>query len=199
MGVTTIINGGQTMNPSTEDILAAIKEAHAEKVIVLPNNKNILMAANQAAEVSEDAEVAVVASRTISEGLSSLLSFNPQASLEENKEAMTEQLSLVTSGQITNAVRDTSIDGVDIKENDFMGIVNGKILISVPDRKQATIDTIVKMVNDESEILTIIVGEDVEVSEAEEIVSYVEEHFPDIEVELHEGLQPVYAYLLAVE
>ena len=184
---------------ATEDILAAVKEAHAEKVIILPNNKNILMAANQAAEVSEDAEVAVVASRTISEGLSSLLSFNPQASLEENKEAMTEQLSLVTSGQITNAVRDTSIDGVDIKENDFMGIVNGKILISVPDRKQATIDTIVKMVNDESEILTILVGEDVEVSEAEEIVSYVEEHFPDIEVELHEGLQPVYAYLLAVE
>ena len=187
------------MNPSTEDILAAVKEAHAEKVIILPNNKNILMAANQAAEVSEDAEVAVVASRTISEGLSSLLSFNPQASLEKNKEAMTEQLSLVTSGQITNAVRDTSIDGVDIKENDFMGIVNGKILISVPGRKQATIDTIAKMVNDESEILTIIVGEDVEVSEAEEIVSYVEEHFPDIEVELHEGLQPVYAYLLAVE
>ena len=199
MGVTTIINGGQTMNPSTEDILAAIKEAHAEKVIVLPNNKNILMAANQAAEVSEDAEVAVVASRTISEGLSSLLAFNPQASLEENQEAMTEQLSLVTSGQITNAVRDTSIDGVDIKENDFMGIVNGKILISVPDRKQATIDTIEKMVNDESEILTILVGEDVAIEEAEEIVSYVEEHFPDIEVELHEGLQPVYAYLLAVE
>ena len=199
MGVTTIINGGQTMNPSTEDILAAVKEAHAEKVIVLPNNKNILMAANQAAEVSEDAEVAVVASRTISEGLSSLLAFNPQASLEENKEAMTEQLSLVTSGQITNAVRDTSIDGVDIKEQDFMGIVNGKILISVPDRKQATIDTIAKMVNDESEILTILVGEDVAIEEAEEIVSYVEEHFPDIEVELHEGLQPVYAYLLAVE
>jgi len=194
-----VISGGQTMNPSTEDILAAVKEAHAEKVIVLPNNKNILMAANQAAEVSEDAEVAVVASRTISEGLSSLLAFNPQASLEENQEAMTEQLSLVTSGQITNAVRDTSIDGVDIKENDFMGIVNGKILISVPDRKQATIDTIAKMVNDESEILTILVGEDVELSEAEEIVSYVEEHFPDIEVELHEGLQPVYAYLLAVE
>ena len=197
--MTTIINGGQTMNPSTEDILAAIKEAHAEKVIVLPNNKNILMAANQAAEVSEDAEVAVVASRTISEGLSSLLAFNPQANLEENKEAMTEQLSLVTSGQITNAVRDTSIDGVDIKEQDFMGIVNGKILISVPDRKQATIDTIAKMVNDESEILTILVGEDVAIEDAEEIVSYVEEHFPDIEVELHEGLQPVYAYLLAVE
>ena len=119
--------------------------------------------------------------------------------IEENKEAMTEQLSVVTSGQITNAVRDTSIDGVDIKENDFMGIINGKILISLPDRKQATIDTIAKMVNDESEILTILVGEDVAIEEAEEIVSYVEEHFPDIEVELHEGLQPVYAYLLAVE
>ena len=112
MGVTTIINGGQTMNPSTEDILQAVKEAHAEKVIVLPNNKNIQMAANQAAEVSEDAAVAVVATRTISEGLASLLAFNPEASLEDNQAAMSEQMALVSSGQITNAVRDTNIDGV---------------------------------------------------------------------------------------
>ena len=199
MGVTTIINGGQTMNPSTEDILQAVKEAHAEKVIVLPNNKNIQMAANQAAEVSEDAAVAVVATRTISEGLASLLAFNPEASLEDNQAAMSEQMALVSSGQITNAVRDTNIDGVEIKTNDFMGIVDGKILVSIADRKEATLATIDKMINDDSEILTIIYGEDADASEVEEITEAVEAKYPDVEVEVHEGNQPVYTYLLSVE
>lgn len=199
MGVTTIINGGQTMNPSTEDILQAVKEAHAEKVIVLPNNKNIQMAANQAAEVSEDAAVAVVATRTISEGLASLLAFNPEASLEENQAAMSEQMALVSSGQITNAVRDTNIDGVEIKKDDFMGIVDGKILVSIADRKEATLATIEKMISDDSEILTIIYGEDAEASEVEEITEAVEAKYPDVEVEVHEGNQPVYTYLLSVE
>ena len=199
MGVTTIINGGQTMNPSTEDILQAVKEAHAEKVIVLPNNKNIQMAANQAAEVSEDAAVAVVATRTISEGLASLLAFNPEASLEDNQAAMSEQMALVSSGQITNAVRDTNIDGVEIKKDDFMGIVDGKILVSIADRKEATLATIDKMINDDSEILTIIYGEDAEASEVEEITEAVEAKYPDVEVEVHEGNQPVYTYLLSVE
>lgn len=199
MGVTTIINGGQTMNPSTEDILQAVKEAHAEKVIVLPNNKNIQMAANQAAEVSEDAAVAVVATRTISEGLASLLAFNPEASLEDNKAAMSEQMALVSSGQITNAVRDTNIDGVEIKTDDFMGIVDGKILVSIADRKEATLATIDKMINDDSEILTIIYGEDADASEVEEITEAVEAKYPDVEVEVHEGNQPVYTYLLSVE
>ena len=199
MGVTTIINGGQTMNPSTEDILQAVKEAHAEKVIVLPNNKNIQMAANQAAEVSEDAAVAVVATRTISEGLASLLAFNPEASLEENKAAMSEQMALVSSGQITNAVRDTNIDGVEIKKDDFMGIVDGKILVSIADRKEATLATVEKMIDEDSEILTIIYGEDAEASEVEEITEAVEAKYPDVEVEVHEGNQPVYTYLLSVE
>ena len=199
MGVTTIINGGQTMNPSTEDILQAVKEAHAEKVIVLPNNKNIQMAANQAAEVSEDAAVAVVATRTISEGLASLLAFNPEASLEDNQAAMSEQMALVSSGQITNAVRDTNIDGVEIKKDDFMGIVDGKILVSISDRKEATLATIDKMIDDDSEILTIIYGEDADASEVEEITEAVEAKYPDVEVEVHEGNQPVYTYLLSVE
>ena len=199
MGVTTIINGGQTMNPSTEDILQAVKEAHAEKVIVLPNNKNIQMAANQAAEVSEDAAVAVVATRTISEGLASLLAFNPEASLEDNQAAMSEQMALVSSGQITNAVRDTNIDGVEIKKDDFMGIVDGKILVSIADRKEATLATIEKMIDEDSEILTIIYGEDAEASEVEEITEAVEAKYPDVEVEVHEGNQPVYTYLLSVE
>ena len=199
MGVTTIINGGQTMNPSTEDILQAVKEAHAEKVIVLPNNKNIQMAANQAAEVSEDAAVAVVATRTISEGLASLLAFNPEASLEDNQAAMSEQMALVSSGQITNAVRDTNIDGVEIKKDDFMGIVDGKILVSIADRKEATLATVEKMIDEDSEILTIIYGEDAEASEVEEITEAVEAKYPDVEVEVHEGNQPVYTYLLSVE
>jgi len=199
MGVTTIINGGQTMNPSTEDILQAVKEAHAEKVIVLPNNKNIQMAANQAAEVSEDAAVAVVATRTISEGLASLLAFNPEASLEDNQAAMSEQMTLVSSGQITNAVRDTNIDGVEIKKDDFMGIVDGKILVSIADRKEATLATVEKMIDEDSEILTIIYGEDAEASEVEEITEAVEAKYPDVEVEVHEGNQPVYTYLLSVE
>ena len=199
MGVTTIINGGQTMNPSTEDILQAIKEAHAEKVIVLPNNKNIQMAANQAAEVSEDAAVAVVATRTISQGLASLLAFNPEASLEDNQAAMSEQMALVSSGQITNAVRDTNIDGVEIKKDDFMGIVDGKILVSIAGRKEATLATIEKMISDDSEILTIIYGEDAEASEVEELTEAVEAKYPDVEVEVHEGNQPVYTYLLSVE
>lgn len=199
MGVTTIINGGQTMNPSTEDILQAVKEAHAEKVIVLPNNKNIQMAANQAAEVSEDAAVVVVATRTISEGLASLLAFNPEASLEDNQAAMSEQMALVSSGQITNAVRDTNIDGVEIKKDDFMGIVDGKILVSIADRKEATLATIDKMIDDDSEILTIIYGEDADASEVEEITEAVEAKYPDVEVEVHEGNQPVYTYLLSVE
>ena len=199
MGVTTIINGGQTMNPSTEDILQAVKEAHAEKVIVLPNNKNIQMAANQAAEVSEDAAVAVVATRTISEGLASLLAFNPEASLEDNQAAMSEQMALVSSGQITKAVRDTNIDGVEIKKDDFMGIVDGKILVSIADRKEATLATIDKMTDDDSEILTIIYGEDADASEVEEITEAVEAKYPDVEVEVHEGNQPVYTYLLSVE
>ena len=199
MGVTTIINGGQTMNPSTEDILQAVKEAHAEKVIVLPNNKNIQMAANQAAEVSEDVAVAVVATRTISEGLASLLAFNPEASLEDNQAAMSEQMALVSSGQITNAVRDTNIDGVEIKKDDFMGIVDGKILVSIADRKEATLATVEKMIDDDSEILTIIYGEDADASEVEEITEAVEAKYTDVEVEVHEGNQPVYTYLLSVE
>ncbi len=199
MGVTTVINGGQTMNPSTEDILAAVKEANAENVIILPNNKNILMAANQAAEVSEDCNVCVVASKTIPQGLASLLSFDEAQTIEENQEAMTEQLEVVVSGQITNAVRDTSIDGVDIKKDDFMGIIDGKILVSLTDKKEATIQTISRMINEDSEIVTLIFGEEATETEADEIAAIIEEKYPEVEVEVHNGKQPVYAYLISVE
>ena len=198
MGVSTIINGGQTMNPSTEDILKAIESTNAEKTIILPNNKNIFMAADQAAEVS-DADVVVVASKTISQGLTAMLAFNESVDLETNKANMTAELENVVSGQITNAVRDTVIDGLAITKDDFMGIVDGKILTADKDRKAATIETLKKMITDDSEIVTIIFGEDSDEKESKEIVAVIEAEYDFLEVEVQEGNQPVYSYLLSVE
>ena len=198
MGVTTIINGGQTMNPSTEDILKAIESTNAEKTIILPNNKNIFMAADQAAEVS-DADVVVVASKTISQGLTAMLAFNESEDLETNKANMTAELENVVSGQITNAVRDTVIDGLAITKDDFMGIVDGKILTADKDRKAATIATLKKMITDDSEIVTIIFGADRDENESKEIAAVIEAEYDFLEVEVQEGNQPVYSYLLSVE
>ena len=198
MGVSTIINGGQTMNPSTEDILKAIESTNAEKTIILPNNKNIFMAADQAAEVS-DADVVVVASKTISQGLTAMLAFNESEDLETNKANMTAELENVVSGQITNAVRDTVIDGLAITKDDFMGIVDGKILTADKDRKAATIETLKKMITDDSEIVTIIFGEDSDENESKEIAAVIEAEYDFLEVEVQEGNQPVYSYLLSVE
>ena len=198
MGVSTIINGGQTMNPSTEDILKAIESTNAEKTIILPNNKNIFMAADQAAEVS-DADVVVVASKTISQGLTAMLAFNESVDLETNKANMTAELENVVSGQITNAVRDTVIDGLAITKDDFMGIVDGKILTADKDRKAATIATLKKMITDDSEIVTIIFGADSDENESKEIAAVIEAEYDFLEVEVQEGNQPVYSYLLSVE
>ncbi|CZR05513.1 DAK2 domain-containing protein [Trichococcus ilyis] len=198
MGVSTIINGGQTMNPSTEDILKAIESTNAEKTIILPNNKNIFMAAEQAAEVA-DAEVAVVASKTISQGLTAMLAFNEAEDLETNKANMTAELENVVSGQITNAVRDTVIDGLAITKDDYMGIVDGKIVIAEKDRKSAAVETLKKMITDDSEIVTIIFGEDSDEKESKEIAAIIESEYDFLEVEVQEGNQPVYSYLLSVE
>lgn len=198
LGVSTLIKGGQTMNPSTEDILKAIEEANAEKTIILPNNKNIFMAADQAAEVS-DRDVIVVPTRTISQGLTAMLAFNDQVDLETNKESMTAELAYVKSGQITNAIRDTEIDGVEIKTDDFMGIVDGKIVLSQPGRKEAVLATLRKMIDEDSEIITLIYGEGTDLAECEEISATIAEEYSDIEVEIQEGNQPVYSYLMSVE
>lgn len=198
LGVSTLIKGGQTMNPSTEDILKAIEEANAEKTIILPNNKNIFMAADQAAEVS-DRDVIVVPTRTISQGLTAMLAFNDQVDLATNKESMTAELAYVKSGQITNAIRDTEIDGVEIKTDDFMGIVDGKIVLSQPGRKEAVLATLRKMIDEDSEIITLIYGEGTELAECEEISATIAEEYSDIEVEIQEGNQPVYSYLMSVE
>lgn len=198
LGAAYVISGGQTMNPSTEDILKAIKEVNADQVIVLPNNKNIFMAADQAAEVAE-VPVAVVPSKTVSQGMTAMLAFNGEQSLEENKTAMTEMLDSVVSGQITNAIRDTAIDGVEIHEGDYLGMVDGKIILSEADKYQATLDTLNKMISEDIEIITIIVGEEGTQAEAEKLSEAIEASYPDLEVEIHEGKQPVYPYLLSAE
>lgn len=198
LGASYVISGGQTMNPSTEDIVTAINEVNADQVIVLPNNKNIFMAAQQAAEVS-DIPVAVVETRTISQGMTAMLAFNEQATLVENQQAMTEILSSVVSGSVTHAIRNTAIDGIEITEGDFLGMVDGKIVVSVPDCFSASMDTLQKMISDETEIVTIIIGEEGKAKEAAKIEAALTEIYPEIEVEIHQGDQPVYPYLFSAE
>lgn len=198
LGANYVISGGQTMNPSTEDIVKAIQEVNADKVIVLPNNKNIFMAADQAAEVAE-IPVAVVPSKTISQGLTAMLSFNDQVSLDENKQTMTEMLSSVVSGQVTHAIRDTTIDGVKITEGDFLGMIDGKIVISNPDIVETSLDTLEKMITEDTEIVTILAGEGGSVEQAEALTAKLVERYPDLEFEIHQGDQPVYPYLFSAE
>lgn len=197
-GADYIISGGQTMNPSTEDIVKAIEEVNAKNVIILPNNKNIFMAAQSAAEVV-DIPAAVVETRTVPQGLTSLLAFDPSKTLEDNTKAMSASISDVVSGSVTLAVRDTTIDGLEIHENDILGMVDGKILVSTPDMEAALLATFEKMLDEDSEIVTIYVGEDGEESLAESIAEKLEEAHEDIEVEIHVGSQPVYPYLMSVE
>lgn len=197
-GVDYVISGGQTMNPSTEDIVKAIDAVNAKNVIILPNNKNIFMAAQSAAEVAE-IPAAVVETRTVPQGFTSLLAFNPEQSLEENVAAMTASLSDVVSGSVTLAVRDTSIDGLEIHKDDNLGMVDGKIVVSNPDVTATLKATFAKMIDENSEIITIYVGEDGSQDLAEEMVDYLESTYEDIEVEIHDGKQPVYPYLMSVE
>lgn len=197
-GVDYVISGGQTMNPSTEDIVKAIDAVNAKNVIILPNNKNIFMAAQSAAEVSE-VPTAVVETRTVPQGFTSLLAFNPAQSLEENVEAMTASLSDVVSGSVTLAVRDTSIDGLEIHKDDNLGMVDGKIVVSNPDMTTTLKETFTKMIDEDSEIITIYVGEEGNQELAEEISEYLKSTYEDVEVEIHDGKQPVYPYLMSVE
>ncbi|HEL0008162.1 TPA: DAK2 domain-containing protein [Streptococcus equi subsp. zooepidemicus] len=197
-GVDYVISGGQTMNPSTEDIVKAIEAVNAKQVIILPNNKNIFMAAQSAAEVV-DIPAAVVETRTIPQGFTSLLAFDPSKTLEDNVADMTASLSDVVSGSVTLAVRDTMIDGLDIHENDFLGMVDGSIVVSNPDMEATLKTTFDHMIDEDSEIVTIFIGEDGSSEVAQGLADYLEETYEDIEVELHQGDQPVYPYLMSVE
>ena len=198
LGATYVLSGGQTMNPSTKDIVDAIAKTKKDKVIILPNNKNIFLAADQAAEVC-DVDAVVVPSKTIAQGMAAMLGFSKDADLEENKEAMTDELDTVISGQVTIAVRDTTIEGREIKKDDYMGIVDGNIVVTNPGRKEAAIEMVKAMLDEDSEVVTIIYGEDGNKEEAEAIETAVSELDEDLEIEIHEGNQPVYPYLISVE
>lgn len=199
VGVTKIIHGGQTMNPSTKDIVDAINETGAKKVLVLPNNKNIFLAAEQASEVV-DVDVKVIHTRTIPQGLTAMIEFSSDASIDENQEAMEEALEDVVSGQVTVAVRDTVIDGTEIKKDNYMGIVDGKITITDSDRKKTTIEMIRSMLDvNDGDVITIIYGKDATSEEAKGIAKEVEKIDSDYQVEVHEGDQPIYPYLISVE
>ena len=198
LGVTNVLSGGQTMNPSTADIAAAIKATGADKVIVLPNNKNIFMAAEQAAEVV-DADVAVVPTKTIAQGMTALLDFNKDLSLAENAENMAANLDDVKSGQVTVAVRDTTIDGRTIRKGDYMGIVDGTIVVTNADQKKAAVEMVGHMLDEDSEIVTIIYGKDGSEQEAQAIKAAILTLDDELEVEIHAGDQPVYPYLISVE
>lgn len=186
------------MNPSTEDIVKAVEEVNAKKVIIMPNNKNIIMAAEQAAEILE-MEVAVVPTKTVPQGMAALLAFNPSASVEDNKRFMTDASKQVKTGQVTFAVRDTNIDGVSIAKDDFMGLEEGKIVISDQDRQKTAQSLLEKMLDEDAEILTILYGEDVAEEDVQSLKEYVEENYEDVEVEVHNGKQPLYSYIFSVE
>lgn len=197
-GVDYVIEGGQTMNPSTQDFLDAMEKVPAKSYILLPNNSNIFMAAKQATEVS-DIDAAVVETRSVQQGLNAMLAFNPQGALDENQERMTDELQYVASGQITNAIRDTEISGLAIKKGDYMGIIDGDIKISQPDMKSTSIETIKQMITEDSELVTLIYGENSTEEFVESLIEELEELYPEIEFETHEGNQPVYPLLISVE
>ena len=198
LGASVVIEGGQTMNPSTEDIVKAIREVGAEKVIILPNNKNIIMAAEQAAEII-GIEAAVVSTKTVPEGLAAILAFNPEAEVSVNATLMLEAASSVKTGQVTYAVRDTSIDGIEITKDDFMGILGSKIITSEPSLENVIKTLLKTLIDEDDEIVTIIYGEDVSKEEATGIASFAEDNFGHTEVELFNGKQALYPYIISVE
>ncbi len=198
IGVDVILSGGQTMNPSTEEIVQAIKETNADQVFVFPNNSNIIMAAQQAKELV-DVDVAVIPTKTISQGMVSALVFQEHLDFTENMEQMKEAISTVKSGQITHAVRDTEIDGVAIKEGDYLAIEDGSIITAESNIVDAVKHLIDHMIVNEDEIMTIFTGEDAEEETTKELTSYIEEKYEDIELDVLEGGQPLYPYLLSIE
>lgn len=198
LGVTHIISGGQTMNPSTQDIVDAINNSGAKKALVLPDNGNIFMTAEQAAEVA-DIPTKVVHTKTIAQAMSALLAYNIEDSLDDNQRNMEANLATVASGEVTHAVRDTTIDGQNIKKNDYLGIVDGKIVITNPDMKTTAIGMVKKMLDEDSEIVTILYGEDGDKKTAEAIKEAVEDVDDELDIQIYEGGQPVYPYLISVE
>ena len=199
LGVDYIIEGGQTMNPSTEDMLSAIDHVNADHIFILPNNKNIIMAANQAATLVEDKDIIVLPTKTIPQGIVAMVNYIPDYSAEENKETMLAEIGNVKTGQVTYAVRDTEIDGKTIQQNDYMGIGDSSILSVGQDLKATTLEMVDAMVDEDSAIVSIYYGTDATEEAAEELGAIIEEKYPDVEVEINAGGQPIYYYVISVE
>ena len=199
LGVDYLIEGGQTMNPSTEDMLNAIEHVNAKTVFILPNNKNIIMAANQAVDLVEDKQIIVIPTKTIPQGITALVNYIPDHSAEENKEQMMAEIENVKTGQVTYAVRDTEIDGKTIKQNDFMGIGDKSILSVGTDLRATTLEMVDAMVDEDSAIVSIYFGSDSDEDSPNELAAAIEEKYPDVEVEVNDGGQPIYYYVISVE
>ncbi|AXF57864.1 DAK2 domain-containing protein [Salicibibacter kimchii] len=199
LGVEAFVEGGQTMNPSTEQFMEAIEKTNAEHVFLIPNNGNIVMTANQAADVFEDVDVRVIPTKSVPQGLGAMFAFNEEQDVAANEEAMNEGISTVKSASVTKAIRDTTIEGIEIRENDFMGLVEGKIVSSGETLEQTLKKAAEALIDDEVEMLTIIAGEDAEEACTEALASHVEEHYEDVETETHDGKQPLYHYILSAE
>ncbi|MDP0482176.1 DAK2 domain-containing protein [Bacillus subtilis] len=198
IGASVVIEGGQTMNPSTEDIVEAVKSVNADTVFILPNNSNIIMAANQAASVVDE-QVFVIPAKTVPQGMSALLAFNPDQEAEANEDNMLSAIQQVKSGQVTFSVRDTHIDGKDIKKGDFMGILNGTIIGTSENQLSAAKMLLSEMIGEDDEIVTILYGEDASQEEAEQLEAFLSEKYEEIEVEIHNGKQPLYSYIVSAE
>ena len=199
LGVDFIIAGGQTMNPSTEDMLNAIDKVNADHIFIFPNNSNIVMAANQAKMLTEDKDIIVIPTKTVPQGITAMINYIPEYSPEENKDAMEEAISVVKTGQVTYAVRDTEMDGKVIKQNDFMGMDGKKILANGTDMKAVTLEMVDGMVDDESSVISVYYGADISEDDANELAQEIGEKYPDVDVEVNNGGQPIYYYVISVE
>ena len=201
IGVSVVVKGGQTMNPSSEDFVSAIKKANAHNVFIFPNNSNIVMAASQACEMVEDADtnVYVIPSKTIPQGISSAIMFNPEADPEENFRSMKAALKNVKSGEVTFAIRDTEIGGVKVKKDDFIGIYEKDIVVDNPNKLETLMTLLEKMIDEDSSIITILVGQDVNDEEMNQVSEMISEKFSDLDLDIRKGDQPVYSFLIGVE
>jgi hypothetical protein len=199
LGVDYIIEGGQTMNPSTEDMLKAIEQVNAKHIFILPNNKNIILAANQAASLVEDKQIIVIPTKTIPQGITALVNYIPDSTPEDNEERMNCEIGLVKTGQVTYAVRDTVIDDKQIKEHDFMGIGDSGILSVGQDLNATVLEMVAAMIDEDSAIVSVYFGEDITEDAANEIGAQIERDHPEVEVEVHSGGQPIYYYVISVE
>ncbi|MDY4848916.1 MAG: DAK2 domain-containing protein [Bacilli bacterium] len=201
IGITNIVKGGQTMNPSANDFVEAIKAAHAENVYIFPNNSNIVMAASQASEMIEDEDIRVfvIPSKTIPQGITSAIMFNPETNPEDNFNEMKAALKTVKSGEITFAIRDTEINGLSLKKDDFIGILEKDIVVTNKDKIQTLYDLLDKMIDEDSSLITLIIGKDVKEEEVDTIRDTLEEKYSDLDLDIRSGLQPVYSFLIGVE